>query len=114
MWVQRKCRVTNEIVVPFCLHYCRGYASAECMYKRCRRVRYVTLTGRKQRVRREESCVRDRRTPRELFLVPGQERAILDWTDSSAKIFSQRFDATKPDGRRGCRVLFVFRMNDTC
>lgn len=25
MWVQRRgCRVTNEILVPFCLQYCRG------------------------------------------------------------------------------------------
>lgn len=24
------CRVTNEIVVPFCLHYCRGCAPAGC------------------------------------------------------------------------------------
>lgn len=27
------CRVTNEIVVPFCLHYCRGCAPAGCGYK---------------------------------------------------------------------------------
>jgi len=27
----QKCRVTNEIVVPFCLHYCRGCAPAGCV-----------------------------------------------------------------------------------
>lgn len=70
----QECRVTNEIVVPFCLHYCRGCAPGVCI-KRCRRVRcervcYVHRPAANN-VQREESCVHDQR---ELFLVSGLRR----------------------------------------
>lgn len=95
-----------------------GVCIKRCRRVRCERVCYAQRPAANsvQRVRCEESCVRDQRAPRELSSRSWtQERAILDWTDPSAKIFSQRFDdATKPDGRRECRVLFVYRMNDTC
>lgn len=51
----QECRVTNEIVVPFCLHYCRGCAPTGCVYKEMQacpmRTRVLrSPTGRKQRV----------------------------------------------------------------
>lgn len=113
-------QVTNEIVVPFCLHYCRRCAPAGCVYKEMQACPTRTLTDRPQTAccvyDVKNHALRDQRAPRELSSRSWtQERAILDWTDPSAKIFSQRFDdATKPDGRRECRVLFVYRMNDTC
>lgn len=47
-----ECRVTNEIVVPFCLHYCCGYAPARCVY-----VRVCVHVCASRRGEEEDACI---------------------------------------------------------
>lgn len=47
--------------------------------------------------------------------LAGSRGAVLDWADPFAKIFSQRFSAPQPDGRRRCRrKCSSSRVEDTC
>lgn len=111
------CRVTNEIVVPFCLHYCRGSVHRPdmcvcacvcvCVYL-CRIWRDSSNASRRRNrtrvlrtraatcVRGEESRAHDQRAPRELSLgldsARRSTRSLIGPRSLRARIFSQRFD----------------------